>query len=600
MNRSTTIGYVLILGLFLAYFYFNKQTLEEIEAQEAQTDSLVVQQDVVDSTEIPSIEIPEEIARDVSTYELENELVKITLQNLGGRPRTVELLQFKRHDSSKLILFDGDQNKYDYLIPLANGNVLRTSDLDFVKIASEERADVSTIKLEARVDSTRTIIQTYSLQADKYVVDYQVEFNGFANLISPKSRYIELEWSTQVPQQEQSLDEERNNTTIYYKYTSDSDVDHLKATDEDDEKLKRDLQWISFKQKFFNTTLIKEEGFVEDGITIETIEANSDDYVEELQAKIYLPFNGSDNEIQSWQLYFGPNHYQTLKKLKVGAQKIIPLGWGIFGWVNKGLVIPVFNWLEQYLNNYGLIILCVTLIIKLLLAIPMFKVYQSSAKMRILKPELDEIKERVGDDMQKMQQEQMKLYKQAGVSPLGGCLPQLIQLPILFAMFRFFPSSIELRQEKLWWANDLSTYDSIWDFPGGFEIPFYGDHVSLFTLMMTVVTLVYTFMNAQSTAGLQGPMKYVMYLMPVMFLGFFNNYSAALSFYYFLSTCITIIQNVVIRNFFIDEDKLHRQIQDNKKKKVKVKKSRLQKRLEDMAKQRGVDPYKKPNKPAKR
>jgi YidC/Oxa1 family membrane protein insertase len=221
---------------------------------------------------------------------------------------------------------------------------------------------------------------------------------------------------------------------------------------------------------------------------------------------------------------------------------------------------------------------------------PMFKVYKSTAKMKLLKPELDEIKERTGSDTQKAQQEQMKLYKQAGVSPLGGCLPQLVQMPILFAMFRFFPSSIELRQERLWWAEDLSTYDSIWTFPNGFEIPFYGDHVSLFTLMMTAVTLVYTYMNSQNSGQMVGPMKTVMYLMPLMFLGFFNNYAAALSFYYFLSTCITIIQNFVIRKFVIDEDKLHRQIQESKKKKVKTKKSGLQKRLEDMAKKRGIDP----------
>jgi YidC/Oxa1 family membrane protein insertase len=289
-------------------------------------------------------------------------------------------------------------------------------------------------------------------------------------------------------------------------------------------------------------------------------------------------------------LYYGPNHYQTLQKEEIELQKMIPLGWGIFGWVNKGIVIPIFNWLDNYFASYGLIILLLTLIIKMALFFPMFKVYKSTAKMKLLKPELDEIKERTGGDAQKAQQEQMKLYKQAGVSPLGGCLPQLVQMPILFAMFRFFPSSIELRQERLWWAEDLSTYDSIWTFPNGFEIPFYGDHVSLFTLMMTAVTLVYTYMNSQNSGQMVGPMKTVMYLMPLMFLGFFNNYAAALSFYYFLSTCITIIQNFVIRKFVIDEDKLHKQIQESKKKKVKTKKSGLQKRLEDMAKKRGIDP----------
>ncbi|MFY0643361.1 MAG: membrane protein insertase YidC [Bacteroidia bacterium] len=597
MDRKTTIGYVLILGLFLAYFYFNKQTLEDIEQQEALADSAVVEEPIpVDtvSTEVLVLDSTPKV--ETKVYRLENNLIAMDLANLGGIPQQVELKEFKRYDSSALILFEEGQNEFDYLIPLASGEVLKTQGLDFEVISQSSEGSEHQIKLEADLGGGRKVVQSYKLTDGSYAVDYQVNFKGFANLISPKNRYIELKWSTQIQQQEMLIDEERNNTTVYYKYNSDSDVDHLKETDSDDEKLKRDLQWISFKQKFFNVMLINNDGFSEDGIRIESIQDEDATYVEDLKADVYIAFEGSDDEIHSWQIYFGPNHYQTLKKLDVGAQKIIPLGWGIFGWVNKGLVIPVFNWLEQYFDNYGIIILCLTLLIKLLLAIPMFKVYQSSAKMRILKPELDEIKERVGDDMQKMQQEQMKLYKQAGVSPLGGCLPQLIQLPILFAMFRFFPSSIELRQEKLWWATDLSTYDSIWDFPGGFEIPFYGDHVSLFTLLMTVVTLVYTFMNSQSTAGLQGPMKYIMYLMPIMFLGFFNNYSAALSFYYLLSTSITIVQNLVIRNFFIDEDKLHKKIQENKKKKVTVKKSKLQKRLEDMAKQKGAQPPKKGSK----
>lgn len=594
MERSSTIGYVLILVLFIGYFYFNKQTLEEIEAEEAaqeQVDSTVQEPAVVEDTLAEIVPITLEVKADAKSYTLENELLSLSISNYGGKPEKAVLKKFDRYDSSELVLFDKGDQKYEFVIPLANGEIINSSDLIFQPVNSPKD---NSLLLEAKIDAQRSIIQSYKLNEGKYLVTYDVEFKGFADVISPKNRYVELQWGTRVLQQEKSLEEERNNTTVYYKYTSESGVDYLDETSEDDEKLEADVQWLSFKQKFFNQTLIKRDGFVEDGFKIEVKEAQSDAYVEDLSANLFLELDSRDNEKYAWELYFGPNHYQTLKKLDVGAQKIIPLGWGIFGWVNKGLVIPVFNWLEQYFSNYGLIILCLTILIKLILAIPMFKVYQSSAKMRILKPELDAIKEKTGGDMQKMQQEQMKLYKQAGVSPLGGCLPQLIQLPILFAMFRFFPSSIELRQEKLWWADDLSTYDSIWDFPGGFDIPFYGDHVSLFTLMMTVVTVFYTYMNSQNTAGMTGPMKYVMYLMPIMFLGFFNNYSAALSFYYFLSTCITIIQNVVIRRFFIDEDKLHRQLQENKKKKVKVKKSGLQKRLEDMAKKQGVDPYKRP------
>lgn len=598
MQKSTTIGYILILGLFVAYFYFNKKTLEEIEQDQAQ----IEQQDTagnksdtikVEELNLSSAELAAE-NRVEKSFTIENDKLSLEVLNYGGKPNKVELKEFKRYDSTDLILFEKGQNTFNFSIPLANGDLIKTEDLDFNLIENTTTGDEHKLVVRAKVDSLRSITQTYILKDKKYDIDYSVDFKGFASIISPKSKYIELLWATKVQAQERSLEEERNTTTVYYKYTSEKGVDYLKETSEDDENLEADVQWISFKQKFFNATLIQREGFREKGFKIETKEAKDESYIEDLSANLYLDVKGSETEHYNWSLYYGPNHYQTLKKLDVGAQKIIPLGWGIFGWVNKGLVIPVFNWLEQYISNYGLIILCLTLLIKLLLVVPMFKTYLSSAKMRLLKPELDAIKEKTGGDMQKMQQEQMKLYKQAGVSPLGGCLPQLVQLPILFAMFRFFPASIELRQEKLWWADDLSTYDSIWDFPGGFEIPFYGDHVSLFTLLMTIVTLIYTYMNSQQTAGMSGPMKYVMYLMPIMFLGFFNNYSAALSFYYFLSTCITMLQNVIIRKFFIDEDKLHKQLQENKKKKVSVKKSGLQKRLEEMAKKRGVDPYKKP------
>jgi YidC/Oxa1 family membrane protein insertase len=499
----------------------------------------------------------------------------------------VNLLDYKNYDSSDLLLIDTNQLQFEYSIPLSNGNVINTSKVDFEQIQSEENS----VSYKYSYNGA-DIIQTYTLKPKSYNLDYFVKFNGFNNTISPNNRYAEITWKSEIQKLEKTAKDERPVTSVYYKYASDDDIDYLSETKDDDETLTSNVQWISFKQKFFNHTLINQNNFKEEGIFLESLEPEdeSEAYVKKLSAKLFIPIETND-VVESMSWYFGPNHYPTLKVQNIGLQKIIPLGWGIFGWVNKGLVIPIFNWLNNYFSNYGLIILLLTLIIKLGLFFPMYKVYKSSAKMRLLKPELDEIKERTKGDAQKAQQEQMKLYKQAGVSPLGGCLPQLIQMPILFAMFRFFPASIELRQKELWWADDLSSYDSIFDFPNGFEIPFYGDHVSLFTLMMTVVTILFTYMNSQNSGQMVGPMKTVMYVMPIMFLGFFNNYAAALSFYYFLSTCITIVQNVVIRKFVIDEDKLHLQIQESKKKKVVIKKSNLQKRLENMAKKRGVDPY---------
>lgn len=591
MDRSTTIGYVLIFLLFIGFFYFNQQNVEEIEQEETKTEAAAMdtpkaaENEVsLDTAILDSVATTEVVEEKLET--LSNELLQVDFTNLGGKPSKLTVKKFKRYDSSALVLFRGDQNTLNYTIPLSNGSSINTEKLAFT---ISDQNDTSLVYI-ANVGGAK-IVQTYSLPANSYKLNYTIRFVGFQNSIAPNSRFAELLWKTKTQLQEKSVEDERNVTTVFYKYESDDDPDNLSETSDDEESLLGSVKWVSFKQKFFNQTLIHSKDFSEDGIKVASTEGLDETYIKDLSAQFYLPIE-SDDVIDEMAFYYGPNKYKALKAEGIGMQKMIPLGWGIFGWVNKLVVIPVFNWLEKYISNYGLIILLLTLIIKSALFFPMYKVYKSSAKMRLLKPELDELKEKTGGDMQKMQQEQMKLYKQAGVSPLGGCLPQLIQIPILFAMFRFFPASIELRQKSLWWADDLSSYDSIFNFPNGFEIPFYGDHVSLFTLMMTAVTLVYTYMNSQMTGQMVGPMKTVMYIMPVMFLGFFNNYAAALSFYYFLSTCITIIQNFIIRKFVIDEDKLHKQIQDNKKKRVNVKKSGLQKRLEDMAKKRGVDPYK--------
>lgn len=591
MERSSTIGYILIFFLFLGFWFFNKDNVQQLENQDSTSEITTSNRDSSQFSDNEDIVIKDSFEKltkiEEKLFTLKNSLLSVDFSNIGGTPKVVNLLDYKNYDSSDLLLIDSNQLQFEYSIPLSNGNVINTSKVEFEQIQSEENS----VSYKYSYNGA-DIIQTYTLKPKSYNLDYSVKFNGFNNTISPNNRYAEITWKSEIQKLEKTAKDERPVTSVYYKYASDDDIDYLSETKDDDETLTSNVQWISFKQKFFNHTLINQNNFKEEGIFLESLEPEdeSEAYVKKLSAKLFIPIETNDVvERMAW--YFGPNHYPTLKDQNIGLQKIIPLGWGIFGWVNKGLVIPIFNWLNNYFSNYGLIILLLTLIIKLGLFFPMYKVYKSSAKMRILKPELDEIKERTKGDAQKAQQEQMKLYKQAGVSPLGGCLPQLIQMPILFAMFRFFPASIELRQKELWWADDLSSYDSIFDFPNGFEIPFYGDHISLFTLMMTVVTILFTYMNSQNSGQMVGPMKTVMYVMPIMFLGFFNNYAAALSFYYFLSTCITIVQNVVIRKFVIDEDKLHQQIQESKKKKVVMKKSNLQKRLENMAKKRGVDPY---------
>ena len=299
----------------------------------------------------------------------------------------------------------------------------------------------------------------------------------------------------------------------------------------------------------------------------------------EYATDLVLPIKHTASETYGMDFYFGPNHFQTLKTFDLGLEKQVPLGWGIFGWVNRFIVIKTFNWLDSFNLNYGLIIFILTLIFKVILFPLTYKSYLSAAKMKVLKPEIDELKAKYEKEPQKIQAEQMKLFQKAGVNPLGGCFPLLLQFPILIALFNFFPSSIELRQQPFLWADDLSSYDSILDLP--FTIPFYGAHVSLFTLLMTVSTIIYTRMNNQIT-GATGQMKYIGYIMPLVFLPVLNSYSSALSYYYFLANMITFAQQWAVRRFVIDEEAIHRKMQENKKKPVK--RSKFQERLESMSK----------------
>jgi YidC/Oxa1 family membrane protein insertase len=331
-------------------------------------------------------------------------------------------------------------------------------------------------------------------------------------------------------------------------------------------------------------------------------EKSSEKYIKDYSANLTIPYSHKPNESFGMKFYFGPNHYQTLKQYDaLDLERQIPLGWGIFGWVNRFLVIPIFNFLSSLNISYALIILALTLVFKILLFPVAYKTYVSSAKMRVLKPEIDELNKKYSnDDPLKKQQATMALYKKAGVSPLAGCIPALLQMPILIALVRFFPSSIELRQQGFWWVKDFSSFDSVWNFGHVPVIDFiYGDHVSVWALLCTITTLIYTQMNSQLMSGTQNQqmpgMKYMMYIMPVMFLPFLNKFSAGLSYYYTLANVISFLQMWVIRKFLVDEKKLHAQIEEHKKKPVKQSgfQQKLQKRLEEMQKQRNGAPQKR-------
>jgi YidC/Oxa1 family membrane protein insertase len=601
MDRKQTIGYILIFIIIAATFFINQKNAHEIELQAKTEDSLKAvakKKDTINSNKfigitdtssqsssyskdqvgnvpaiVPTVIVPEQ------KFTIENAKLKVSISNKGAKISGILLKGLQTFDSSDLYLLNNPTDTFNYKIYFKNG-VVNTADLNFEQAATSKSAMV----LEA--SSNGGIVRmTYSLIPNSYNLKYSMELVNCSNLIPQSQNYIDFKWVSNIGLAERTIEDEQSTTTVFYKYKTDDDVENLSTTESEEKKLQKGVEWISYKQKFFNTTLISKTGF-EDAVSINVEKPleGTNESIKRMTTTAVLPYNFKPTEKYEFDFYIGTNHYPTLTAQNIGLQKIISLGF--FGWVSKYMIIPIFNWLASFISNFGLVILMLTLIIKLLLFPLVYKSYVSSAKMRILKPEIDEIKEKNANDMTKIQQENMKLYKRAGVSPMGGCLPMLLQLPILLAMFNFFPASYELRQKAFLWAKDLSTFDSILDL--GFNIPFYGSHISLFTLLMTVSTLLYTRMNNQLT-GVSGQMKYISYIMPILFLGFFNNYASGLTYYYFLGNMITFGQNVLIRRFFVDEVKLHKQIEENKKKPVVIKKSGFQKRLEDMAKKNAAN-----------
>ncbi len=616
MDKNSIFGIIIIAGILILWTTLNKPSKEEIEAAKYKRDSLelvhrqqIIEQEKIQATQIQTTQV--EVATEASVDEsqlksmygsfaesaegkqeftvLENELLKIKVSNKGGRIYSVELKDYKTYSQKPLILFDGDSTVFGLNFFSENRSII-TNDLFFVPF--EKTAN--SVKMRLFAGDNRYIEYVYTLNPESYMVDFDINFVGINEVIASNINVIDLKWAIYSPQQEKGAKNENMYTTLGYKYYQD-EVKTLssRSKDEKREELNTKLKWVSFQQQFFSSILVADNYFSNAIIEFANIE-NSDKYLKYFESTIGIPFEYAPNSSVPLSFYFGPNHFNTLKKYDQDFEKIIPLGWGIFGWINRFAVIPVFNFLDNFITNYGLIILILTIMIKVALFPLTYKSYLSTAKMRVLKPEIDEISKKFPkkDDAMKKQQATMAMYKKVGVNPMGGCIPMAIQMPILFAMFRFFPSSFELRQKAFLWADDLSSYDSILDLP--FEIPYYGDHVSLFTILMAVALVFSSRLNTgqMNDTNQQMPgMKFMMtYMMPVMMLAFFNNYSAGLSYYYFLSNVITLGQTVFIRRF-VDDEAIRKKLHENKKKTVK--KSKWQERLEAAAKQKGYKPPKK-------
>ncbi|MRR21675.1 membrane protein insertase YidC [bacterium] len=525
-------------------------------------------------------------------YTLENELMVVTVSAKGGKPYSVMLKKYNTHDGRPIVLFNGDSTVFGYKFFTADNKPIKTDDLYFRPVnysgpAIAEGAPVSlTMKLEA--SNGASIDYVYTMQPDDYMIGFETKFNSMGSVIPANTSSLALDWKMYIPQQEKGRQNEEMYTGLKYKVYQENVEDLGGAR----QKQKKDVvtenlmrtDWIAYKDQFFSSVIIADDFFLNAMVSSSTADPTSR-FLRYFESEIGVPYTHGESSAIKMQMYFGPNSFTLLRKYDLKLEELVFLGRNIIRGINQYVIIPIFNFLDNYIVSYGIIILILTLLIKVVLFPLTHKSFLSQAKMRVMKPMVDEIAKKFPkqEDAMKKQQATMELYKKAGVSPMGGCLPMLLQMPILFAMFRFFPTSIELRQQSFLWAKDLSTYDSIFNLP--FTIPMYGDHVSLFTLLMTVSTIFSTKISNPAGGQEQMPgMKTMMYLMPVMFMLILNNFSAGLTYYYFLANVITIIQTQVSRRF-VNEDEILRKIEENKKKVVK--KSKWQLRLEAAAKQSG-------------
>ncbi len=582
MDRNQAIGFGLIALLLLAYSFFFSGTEEQATTPQATEQVANVEQapqaaDVEDDSVAQAQRaatlgsFATAATGQEQTITLENQNIRVTFNTKGGQVEEVLLKNYKTYQEEPLILFDKGSSNTDIAFTTNDGKTIKLSDLYFTpsEITKGTDKDVSTqvITFRANVGNNQHIDQIYTLYDETFQVGYKLDFKGLQGKVSGKN--LTFTWTDRIKQLERDIQQNRAKTTVNFATVEDG-YDYVSISEDKEEMIVEEpVKWIANKQNFFTAGIIAEGNFASAILQTETNPADTT-IVKTLSSQALIPTQDALNGNAEFMYYFGPNDYKILKHIGDDFEKNLDLGWGIFAWVNKWLIIPAFDFLENYIGNYGIIIILLVLYIKTLLLPLTYKSFYSMAKMKVLKPEIDAIKERNDGDMQKTQMETMKLYNEMGVNPLSGCIPMLLQIPILFAMFNFFPNSIELRQEPFLWANDLSTYDVFARLP--FTIPFYGDHVSMFTLLMTASTILYTWSNNQMNAQMQGAMKFYSYLMPLIFMFVLNSFPAGLSFYYFVSNMVTFGQQAVIRKF-VDEGKVRAKLEDNKEKRKDKKKT---------------------------
>lgn len=597
-KSSSVIGFVLIGVILLLFSWYNtKQYEKQVESNRKFQDSLAMVEaaeafEAIDETSgTDSLQtdsaplyqnalINEASGSSEEFVTIGNGKLALTVSTRGAQPYSVLIKDYFCYDSTALYLLRPGKSSFD--LELNADQWLNTSDLNFKVAYSTD----SSLGMRLHFSDTSYIEAVYVIQEDSYLVDYKLNFIGMDKVLDPRTNRIEMDWSVDLPRLEKGYTNEKNYSAVAYRYASNTDVKTIgQRKDAVKETFSSNLRWFGFQQQFFSAIMVAPQDFTGGTLTNKFYEeGNPERNLMRSEADLTFEIDPRSSSFTvPFSFYFGPNHYYTLKSFGEGFEKIIPLGGKVIGTISRYVIIPVFNWLRQYIASYGIIILILTILIKAVISPLTLRSYKSSAKMKVLQPEIQKINERYPkqEDAMKKQQATMDLYRKAGVSMFGGCMPVLLQFPILWAMFRFFPASFELRQQSFLWADDLSGYDSILNF--GFNIPLYGDHVSLFALLMGVSMWVYSKMTLTQVNTSQMPgMKFMqLWFMPIFMVVLCNNFSAGLSYYYMLSNLITIGQNWAIRKWFVDEEKIYAALKEKSASNAAPKKSKFRQRLDE-------------------
>jgi len=617
-DLNSLIGFVLLGALMMYWLYSNQPTPEELEKQRTEfvqdsiqkANQLAVPEKVAEEQPISNLNSSDSIAMinaqnalgafaysatlpsaKANETTIENDLLKITIGNKGGQISEVELKNYKTYDQKPLLLIKDQNASFNINFGTTDNRILNTKDL-FFEPTLTSKGENQVLSMKLKVEENRYLEYYYEIKPNDYMIDFAIRSQGLSNVIN-SSQSLNLDWQLDAYRNEKSLYAENMYTWYYYK--ADGDVDYL---NKDDAETENNVDWVTFKQHFFTSILKTDTPF--STATVESKNLSVDDDIDTVFTRKFVlkaPLDMKGGELNyAMNMYYGPSDYKTLQQYEnTDLDETVDLGWGIFGWINRIIFIPVFGFLSSFMSNYGLLIILMTIVVRIIMSPAVYKSYLSSARMKVLRPEMKAINERLPgkENAMKRQQETMALQRKAGVSPLSGCIPALLQMPIFFALFKFFPTNIALRQESFLWANDLSSYDTIAKLP--FKIPFYGDHISLFPILASVAIFFYMKMNQSQQMNMQAPtqegmpdmgkmMKMMIYFSPIMMLFFFNNYASGLSLYYFISNLLTIAIMLVIKNYVIDEKKIIAQIEENKAKPAK-KKSKFRQRLDDAMKQ---------------